>query len=390
MDKRSKVFILVLGAICVVLGFIAFQTTQTYNSEKKRLEAETQKLNQDNADLNNNLNRAKEETKNTYKKLESMQKDLSVVSQERDNWKDKYGQAIEEKDELSAKITELQQAKQAAAESAKPPVPEDSYWASIVKDRAALEVSVSDLNKQLETMNIRIDELTKDNNELTTELNKINQLKAGLERQSGYGEKLSQALSEELVREKNDKRALLEQMAKLQDDYSVLQQQLRDASDEKIMLAKQQQALKEENKLLARKISETDQVLQDRMTEMLNMKQQLTNIRSDITKDETPGAGARVVELPAIVVKAEPDNESATVARGNLSGNILAVNKENNFVVIDIGESLGVQKGMAFDIYRGNSKVGSVEVIQVRRDITAADIKSQEPGQQIKVGDIAR
>lgn len=396
MENKSKLLILVSVVICVALVFVLYQTTQTYNLDKKKYSEEIDKLRQDKEAVVGDFNRAKDSAKIAQKKLEEIQNNLIDLSGERDEWKNKYEEAQAQREEFENKISELERAASRQPQVAQkeiseaPVVYSDSHWADLVKERASLEITVADLKQELETMVIRVDELTKENTELNQELDKINRLKTDLERQVAYNQKLTQTLSDELVREKNDKRVFINELDKIKQDYAIVEQQLKDSSDEKLVLSKEQQGLKEENKVLARKISELDQVLQDRMSEIIKVKDQLTDIRTKTDKSGESQAGAKVVELPAIVVKADERTSAEAVPAEKLSGSVLAINKDNNFVVIDIGETAGVRSGMQFNVYRNDQKIASLEIIQVRRDISAADIKYLANGQQIKVADIVK
>jgi hypothetical protein len=46
-------------------------------------------------------------------------------------------------------------------------------------------------------------------------------------------------------------------------------------------------------------------------------------------------------------------------------------------VIIDIGEEVGIKIGQTFQVLRDNNAIGIIEVIQVRRDIAACDIKKE-------------
>lgn len=70
------------------------------------------------------------------------------------------------------------------------------------------------------------------------------------------------------------------------------------------------------------------------------------------------------------------------------NGRIVSVNEENNFVIVDVGEEAGVGLGDALSVYRDSKYVAQLEVIQVRKDIAAADIKNQWT--QVQVGDTIR
>jgi uncharacterized protein with GYD domain len=64
---------------------------------------------------------------------------------------------------------------------------------------------------------------------------------------------------------------------------------------------------------------------------------------------------------------------------------VLAINKENNFVVIGAGEDQGVKSGDLFQVARDGKVMATLEAIQVRRNIAACDIKEQRG--QLMIGD---
>jgi len=95
--------------------------------------------------------------------------------------------------------------------------------------------------------------------------------------------------------------------------------------------------------------------------------------------------GSRTVELSPIVVVGKQDE----TAQG-LTGRVLSVNKENEFIVIDLGENSGAKVNDKFNVYRDNKYIATIEVIQMRQDISASDIRETAVGQEIKIGDIVK
>ncbi|MFC1805172.1 hypothetical protein ACFLZ3_05050, partial [Candidatus Omnitrophota bacterium] len=85
------------------------------------------------------------------------------------------------------------------------------------------------------------------------------------------------------------------------------------------------------------------------------------------------------VELSPIVVRPfgaeiyEPEIGALEVSRV-LSGEVLAVNKGNNFVVIDLGSDAGLGVGDTLRVFRNNYAFATIEVIQVRAGIAACNI----------------
>ena len=66
----------------------------------------------------------------------------------------------------------------------------------------------------------------------------------------------------------------------------------------------------------------------------------------------------------------------------------MSVNDQSNFVIVDIGEKRGLRAGDTLGVYRGVDYIARLEVLQVRPDIAAADLKEQSA--QVKVGDTVR
>lgn len=60
-----------------------------------------------------------------------------------------------------------------------------------------------------------------------------------------------------------------------------------------------------------------------------------------------------------------------------LEGNIIVVNKEFNFAVINLGSKDGVIMGMEFEVYHNNSYIGDVKVEQLHDAVAAAGFLGQ-------------
>jgi len=113
------------------------------------------------------------------------------------------------------------------------------------------------------------------------------------------------------------------------------------------------------------------------------------------------------VELGKIVVSPEPDK--ATTAKGKkkapaakaskeapiapiasgkvLEGKVLVVNKEYNFVVINMGSKDGVSLGQVFTISRGNNILGDVKVEKLHDSMAAAGFITEDTKNKVREGD---
>ena len=85
----------------------------------------------------------------------------------------------------------------------------------------------------------------------------------------------------------------------------------------------------------------------------------------------------------------QANNTAAPVSEGRREGSIISINESNNFVIVDLGqENSSVGVGNALKVYRNSNEIATLEVIQVRRDICAADIKDKSD--ELKVGDVVK
>jgi hypothetical protein len=69
-----------------------------------------------------------------------------------------------------------------------------------------------------------------------------------------------------------------------------------------------------------------------------------------------------------------------------MDGSVISVKEEWSFVVGNIGESHGVKIGMPLRVMRGDRKIATLRVVDVRQKICGAVIEDSGK-EEIKVGD---
>jgi len=115
------------------------------------------------------------------------------------------------------------------------------------------------------------------------------------------------------------------------------------------------------------------------------IKQQKEELEAKIKDLET---GASEVQLGKVVVNSEPaaadlqgknppvplkaGKKSEVAVAKNLEGKVMVVNKEYNFVVINLGSKDGINTGDLFSVYHGGKIVGEVKVEKVHESMSAA------------------
>lgn len=71
-----------------------------------------------------------------------------------------------------------------------------------------------------------------------------------------------------------------------------------------------------------------------------------------------------------------------------MDGSVISVKEEWSFVVANIGEKQGVKIGMPMRVMRGDKKIATLRVVDVRQRICGAVIQEMDSGKEkIKVGD---
>ncbi len=263
----------------------------------------------------------------------------------------------------------------------------ENYWAQVIKEKTALELETEDLQGRLEKSMLELEEMKKRNSDLELGLSELNNEKESIERKIKHGNDLADNLSLELARSENDKKFLNGRLGKMNDENTNLRNQIKGLTSTKIALEKSIVRLQDEKKTIERKLLETENIIQNRIDEIWDIKDSLEkNFKS------TDSQASGEVELPPIVVSSSNhsvlEDEVAVAVSPGFDGNVVSVNDENNFVIVDLGESDGLKLGDNMSVYRGAEYVAALEVIQVRSDIAAADIKNKVT--TIQVGDTVR
>ncbi len=333
---------------------------------------------------------------------------IKELTRERDDFKTRATTLQKERDDLAAKLDEKSKAvAQMATQSAQiatksdagaeggeaaeenPPAngsgDEEDYWAKILKAKAELKMQLDDLKDQLSKSALDVSDLKKQNSDLQLEISKLNKDKEAIAREIKYGNDLAKNLSIELARAQNEKKFMADRMNKIGEENNNLHEQLKNLTSTKIGLEKNIVKLQGDKKQIEEKLFETEGVIQNRVEQIYQLKDTLEKDFKPSTKNSRTGE----IELSPIVVNGA-DKGANEVKAGPVgqSGNVVSINSDNNFVIVNLGEDSGVKIGDKLNIYRGAEYIAGLEVIQVRKDICAADIKSKMV--DIEVGDTVR
>ncbi len=380
MPQKIKFIVIGLAAILVISLFINLQVMVS----KQAVERDRDTLQNEKAGLLAKIDNTLKDNKHLEEKISLMNKDLEKISRDLDRTaKDKseiqrrYDNLGKEKDalveQLKSRPAEVEQ-KEIREEVLKPvstpATTEDTYWAGILKAKADLELKLDNLRNELRNGKSAFEQLQREKSSLSLELKNLDIQNTDIKRQLAYNQQITDALTQELVREKNDKLKIQDEIKVLRSDSASLRRQIEGVSIRKSKLEERVAELEVKNNELERS---------------LNKVQGQQSVQADILKQPVGQYKKESVELPPIVVRPQKEISSSL---GNYSqkGKVSLINRENKFVIISLGEESGVRVGDVFKVYKADKEIAAVEAIRVRRDITACDIKNESA--PIAIGDI--
>lgn len=427
MSKAAKQGIILLIVLLVAsLGFAGYVVIEKQKIESeltgqiRQAQEKEKTLNFENSKLSNELKKTgddkfslEKKVKNAEKQIQDLLAQINDVTSDRDKLKERVENIRKERDDLTAKVKELTDQQAAAAKkavdtaqtavnTATPVVssvdygvemessssvmnPDDTYWAPVLKEKAALQVKVDELKGLLSKNSVEIVELKQKNSDLQIEIDKLNQVKADIEREIKYKEDMVNNLSLELARAKNDKKFVAENFEKINNENVELRNQLKQLVSSKSVLEKSIVRMADDKSKIEKKLGQSETIVQSKIDEIWQIKDSLDKTIKD---SKAPDSGD--VELPPIVVSSDGPtaNFKTGMSAPGFNGKVVSINQDNNFVILNIGEDAGVRLGDTISVYSDSKYIARLEVIQVRKDICAADIKDQRT--KIKVGDIVR
>lgn len=364
-----------MGLLLVSLLFL-FSNIGARKTLIREYVSEKDDLLKENEILIQKANKALEDKKRLDDRVSLMQKELDRVSEQKNEIQKKYDQVVKEREEL---IERLKQRKPEAKAAVSAETFDDAYWSRVLKEKAGLETQVEKLKDEISNLKLLVEEAKRDRATMELEVRSLNREKQDLDSRINYNEEVTDSLSSELVREKKDKRQLINELRTLKNEHIALLRQLKRLSDQRTSLEVRLKDAEQAKEALNKRITDMNTILDYKLSQVMDVKKDLQQLQEGQEVKSLTSEGS--IELPPIIVRSLASETPAVKYRGK----VLAVNKENNFVIIDLGEQEDLKNGDIFDIYRNDVKIATVQVIQTRKNVSACDIK-QASG-PISVGD---
>jgi hypothetical protein len=386
---NTKIVPLILLVVIVLIGGMAFMIYQENTGLKEnngQLTQDKTLLVEENNELKYKSSKLERQAQEAVRQLEVVQGQLDTIEKERTTDLQKIADLTGERDLLIEKVKasagkNVMGSRSSSSSSMSPDmdVP-DQHWADFVKKKATLEAEVDDLKEKLLDAKSRISMLDKDNKEISIRMDQKSKEQERLTDEIKFKERTLRVMSMDLVSEREERSSAVRELTKLRSENVSLKRELVLANKEQMKLQTTLKTSMDKKNALQTRISDAENILKEKSFAFGELQ---NSLKSAIAGGRRIGASESAsVELPPIVVK-----PSAPGLRG-IRGEIIAINREEKFVVVDLGEASGLRPGVLLKAMRGDREIATLEVIETRKEISAADIKESAGGFTISEGDI--
>ncbi len=207
--------------------------------------------------------------------------------------------------------------------------------------------------------------------QLERQLDKVEKEKSAIELELSKAESKISMISEKLELEKKYRQQTEDKLSMKEEELNSLRSELERFKTQVSQLQKRYNELSQKNEQLSNKLQQlrlAKKVLESKMGV------------SGAISEEDEG-----VSLGTVVVKpTKPQEERGTRA---LQGRILVVNKEFNFVMVDLGKINGIQPGAIFGIYHAGELIAKAKVEKVYDDMCSAVILDEGKKAEVEEDD---
>ena len=387
MDKTLRSILWVLVGLVVLSSF----STAWFFLSKEKLYNEYTNLEDlfktTMGKLNTELTLANQEKTELKSKLQTIEERFNTLEASHRSLSSEHETAVSERDNLKIELSSVKKGKVFLEKRLKE-MESDMFVANLLKQKIGLEVEIERLKNEMDPKNQDISRLKAESMDKDLKLAQLQEEKNSVEQKLKNSEQVAQILSSDLLKEKDlkgDSKAMSEKLAM---ENKTLNSKISEFEE----IAKEYNNLLAEKENMKAKLAKLENYAEDKDKEINKYKVALQEsaVKSQEARAEAYQAPGEV-ELPPIraqkTAKLTAPSFERIGEKAELKGRIVTINMEHNFVVIDLGKQDGIDIGNKFNVYRGETLLGSVEIIQARDRIAAADIKDLKEGMSIEIND---
>ncbi|MBI4342899.1 MAG: hypothetical protein HY599_05995 [Candidatus Omnitrophica bacterium] len=229
-----------------------------------------------------------------------------------------------------------------------------------------------------------------ENDSLKSHLQETEQAKAKTEEELTRAKKDLSQSKEELTKAVEAQELLTKSIEDREREINRLTKDLTQAKDEAGRVASQLTGLQRERDDVKRQVADLERA-----------KNQLESKVLELSSAQQQTAAQPTVELDKIFVTNTPPPDGSPVASGTVvpvtasssagsAGQVVVVNREYDFVVMNLGKNHGLSIGQEFQVVRGTQVLGKVKVEKVYDELSAAAILPDSQKNSIREGDAVK
>ncbi len=198
-------------------------------------------------------------------------------------------------------------------------------------------------------------------------------------------------IEEELGRIRKEYASAQAELAKAVESREALSKSVEDREREIGRLTRDLEQVRTESKQASGQLTE----LQGERETMKKQLADLEHAKSDLEAKVLELSSRPTVELDKVLVtndKGQPGSPvpvSATTGSGR-EGQVVVINREYDFIVMNLGKNHGLSVGQEFQVVRGAEVLGKVKVEKVYDELSAAAILPDSHKDAIKEGDAVK
>lgn len=166
-----------------------------------------------------------------------------------------------------------------------------------------------------------------------------------------------QKITEQIEEEKTKNKTMMLDIASKKKDSKKLKEELDQEKKEKLVVSRRLEDLQLDYEKIKKEVTKAK-------NEKLTLERKIKELEE------------KSVDLDKIVVSPQASLRQAPVepVKELLRGRVLVVNKEYNFVVVDMGQNEGVMKGLEFEIREGTELLAKAEIDKVYETMSSATV----------------
>lgn len=392
MDKTLRSILWILVALVTLSSFSAGwffvakeRLFDEYTSLENLFQTSVERLNRELTSVN-------KENIEIKARLAAADRELAKLESRNQGLEAKYTRILRERDDFDKELARVKKGKFYIEKKLKE-MESDNFLSGVLKEKVALEVALKRLKDSLEPKYAEIGKLKAENMEMEIRLARGEDDKKALEEKFKDSDRVAEILSRDLLKEKDKGEQRRKEAEGIKIEKDMLKDrlaELEDASGKVNRLLAEKEEVQFKLSSLEREVKYRDQEIDKLKIALSEMARDTGRIRSEAYQ------GPAEVELPPIVLHRGGMDAASNVRTNPLErmsrqaefrGRVVTVNREHNFVVIDLGKQDGIKLGDSFNVYRGNLLIGAIEVIQTRDRISAADIRDAKQGLIVEIDD---